>query len=184
MLPSACIFIFILWTFWPSQESFSIHLYFGCTLSSLFLIFSNLNPSWYHLPICSLVCLQFAFIMVSICRLLLLTASTHYISLQHATVLLSLLCLRPLPLDGTPTAVHLSVSVFTAPVLAGWPKSKSKLYYDRRLVGQSVLVSGTPFGSATNFSSFLELFLDSYWFNDVGRLLWREVGSVVLNWTY
>jgi hypothetical protein len=45
--------------------------------------------------------------------------------------------------------------------------SQVKLYYDRRSVGQSVLVSGTPFGPATNFSSFLELFLDSYCFNDV-----------------
>jgi hypothetical protein len=30
--------------------------------------------------------------------------------------------------------------------------------YDRRSVGQSVLVSGTPFGPATNFSSFLNYF--------------------------
>jgi hypothetical protein len=29
-----------------------------------------------------------------------------------------------------------------------------KLYYNRRSVGQSVLVSSTPFGPATNFSSF------------------------------
>jgi hypothetical protein len=46
---------------------------------------------------------------------------------------------------------------------------KLKLYYDRRSVGQSFLVSGTPFGPVTNFSSFLELFLDGFWFNDVGR---------------
>jgi hypothetical protein len=50
-----------------------------------------------------------------------------------------------------------------------WPRLKFKLYYDRPSVGQSVLVSGTPFGPATNFCSFLELFLYSYWFNDVGR---------------
>jgi hypothetical protein len=31
----------------------------------------------------------------------------------------------------------------------------------------------------TNFSFFLHLFLDNYWFNDVGRLLWQEVGSEV-----
>jgi hypothetical protein len=63
-------------------------------------------------------------------------------------------------------------------------KYSIKLYYDRRSVGQSVLVSGTPLGPATNFSSFLDLFLDSYWSNDVGRLLWREVGSVVLSWAH
>jgi hypothetical protein len=57
-----------------------------------------------------------------------------------------------------------------------------KLYYDRRSVGQSILMSDTPLGPATNFSFFLELFLDRYWFNDVGRLLWREVGSVVFSW--
>jgi hypothetical protein len=57
-----------------------------------------------------------------------------------------------------------------------------KLYDDRRSVGKSILMSGTLFGPATNFSPFLELFLDDFWFNDVGRLLWREVGSVVLSW--
>jgi hypothetical protein len=33
-----------------------------------------------------------------------------------------------------------------------WAKSKSKSHYDRQLVGQSVLVSGTHLGPATNFS--------------------------------
>jgi hypothetical protein len=32
---------------------------------------------------------------------------------------------------------------------------RSKLYYDRQSVGQSVLVSGTHLGPATNFSHFL-----------------------------
>jgi hypothetical protein len=59
--------------------------------------------------------------------------------------------------------------------------SHVKLYYDQRSVGQYVLVSGTPFGPATNFSSFYKLFLDSYTFNDARRPLWREVGSVVLS---
>jgi hypothetical protein len=54
----------------------------------------------------------------------------------------------------------------------------------RRSFGQSVLVSGTLFGPATNFSSFVELFLDGYWFNDVGRFLRREVASVVLSWAH
>jgi hypothetical protein len=38
-------------------------------------------------------------------------------------------------------------------------ESKSKLYYDRRSVGQSVLVSGTHLGSVTNFSFFLSLII-------------------------
>jgi hypothetical protein len=41
-----------------------------------------------------------------------------------------------------------------------------------------------PFRTCDQFSSFRKLFLDSYWFNDVGHLLWRAVGSVVLSWAY
>jgi hypothetical protein len=39
-----------------------------------------------------------------------------------------------------------------------------KLNYDRRSIGQSVLVSGTQMGLATNFSFFLKFSLDSYRF--------------------
>jgi hypothetical protein len=61
-------------------------------------------------------------------------------------------------------------------------KSKSKLYFDRQSVGQSVLVSGTHLGPATNFSlSLFDYFLDSFGFVDVGRPLWREVGSVLFS---
>jgi hypothetical protein len=42
-------------------------------------------------------------------------------------------------------------------------KSKSKLSYDRRSVGQSVLVSRTLSGSATNFSFLLEIFFRQLW---------------------
>jgi hypothetical protein len=66
--------------------------------------------------------------------------------------------------------------------LTGLAKSKSKLYYDRQSVGQSILVSGTHLGPATNFSpSLFLLFLDSFGFVDVGRPLWREVGSVLFS---
>jgi hypothetical protein len=59
---------------------------------------------------------------------------------------------------------------------------KSNLYYDRQSVLQSVLVSCTHLGRATNFShSRFDYFLDSCGFVDVGRPLWQEVGSVVLN---
>jgi hypothetical protein len=65
-------------------------------------------------------------------------------------------------------------------------QSKSKLHYDWRSVGQSVLVSGTHLGPATNLSPslFIYLFLDSCGFVDVGRLLWREVGSVVFRFCW
>jgi hypothetical protein len=38
-------------------------------------------------------------------------------------------------------------------------KSKSNLYYDRQSVGQSVLVSGTHLGPATNFSHIFSLII-------------------------
>jgi hypothetical protein len=59
-------------------------------------------------------------------------------------------------------------------------KIKSKLYYDRRSVGQSLLVSGTQLETTTNFlPSFLIIFI--HWFVDVGCPLWREVGPVVFS---
>jgi hypothetical protein len=63
-------------------------------------------------------------------------------------------------------------------------KSKSKSYYDRRSVGQSVLESGTYLGPATNFSPFLNLILGCYGFADMVRPLWREVGSVVFSYCW
>jgi hypothetical protein len=58
-------------------------------------------------------------------------------------------------------------------------KLKSKLYYGGHSVGQSALVSGNHLGPATNFShSLFDYFFDSFGFVDVGRPLWREVGSV------
>jgi hypothetical protein len=60
-------------------------------------------------------------------------------------------------------------------VLSNW-----KLFYHRQSVGQSVLVSGTHLGPATNFShSLFDYFLHSFGLVDVGRPLWREVGSVL-----
>jgi hypothetical protein len=48
----------------------------------------------------------------------------------------------------------------------------SKLHYDRQSVDQSVLVSGTHLGPATNFPhSLFDYFLDSFGFVDVGRPL-------------
>jgi hypothetical protein len=51
------------------------------------------------------------------------------------------------------------------PPVTGFPfcrlKLKSKLYYDRQSVGQSVLVSGTHPGPATNFPFSLKFPLDS-----------------------
>jgi hypothetical protein len=70
---------------------------------------------------------------------------------------------------------------FRAHVLAGWrpshTKSKSKLFYDRQSVGQSILVSSTHLGPKTRFL----LLSDSFRFVDVERLLSREAGSIVYN---
>jgi hypothetical protein len=57
--------------------------------------------------------------------------------------------------------------------------SKSKLYYDRQSVGQSVLASEAPISDPWPIFpilSFLLFFLDSFRFVDVGRPLWREIG--------
>jgi hypothetical protein len=54
-------------------------------------------------------------------------------------------------------------------------KKKSKLYYDRRSVGQSLLVSSPHFGPNTGFF----LLSGSCEFVDVGPPFWREDGSVV-----
>jgi hypothetical protein len=56
-----------------------------------------------------------------------------------------------------------------------WSKSKSKICYDRRSEGQSVLVSSTHLGLTTRFL----LLSDNCWFVDVGRSLRRENGSAV-----
>jgi hypothetical protein len=68
----------------------------------------------------------------------------------------------------------------SANVLTGWRIShnsaqiKSKLYYDRRSAGQSVLEQSTHLGLTTRSW----LLSDSYGLVLVGRPLWREVGSV------
>jgi hypothetical protein len=54
---------------------------------------------------------------------------------------------------------------------------KSKLCYDRRSVGQCVLISSPHLRPKTRFL----LLSDSCGFVDVGRPLWREDGSVVYN---
>jgi hypothetical protein len=60
-------------------------------------------------------------------------------------------------------------------------KSKSKLYYDRRSAGQSVLEQSTHSGLTTRSW----LLSDNCGFVDLGRPLWREDGSVLYNcyWT-
>jgi hypothetical protein len=56
-------------------------------------------------------------------------------------------------------------------------KSESKLCYDRRSVGQSILVSGSHLGPKTRFL----LLSDSCGFVDMGYPLWRKDESVVYN---
>jgi hypothetical protein len=55
--------------------------------------------------------------------------------------------------------------------------SKSKLCYDRRRVGQSMVVSSNHLGLMTRFV----LLSDCCGFVDVERSLWREDGSVIYN---
>jgi hypothetical protein len=55
--------------------------------------------------------------------------------------------------------------------------SEFELYYDRRSVGQSVLVSSPHLGLMTRFL----LLSDNCGFVDMGRPLWREDGSVFYN---
>jgi hypothetical protein len=61
--------------------------------------------------------------------------------------------------------------------LISWIKSKSKLYYDRRSAGQSVLGQSTHLGLTTRSW----LLSDSCGFVGLGRSLWREDGSAVCN---
>jgi hypothetical protein len=56
-------------------------------------------------------------------------------------------------------------------------KSKTKLCYDWRSVGQSILVSSTHLGLMTRFL----LLSDNCGFVDVGRSLWQENGSAIYN---
>jgi hypothetical protein len=61
-------------------------------------------------------------------------------------------------------------------------KVKSKLCYDWRSVDQSVLVSGTHLGPATNASpSLFSYLLDSYGLVADGRPFWRKVECVVFS---
>jgi hypothetical protein len=62
-------------------------------------------------------------------------------------------------------------------------KSKSKLYSDRRSVGQSILVSGTHLGLATNFSPSLFNYFKTV-AGLLGRSLLREVGSSVFSFCW
>jgi hypothetical protein len=68
--------------------------------------------------------------------------------------------------------IPLSIEKKKAHLPAGLVLPKSKTYYDRQSVGQSVLVSGTHLGPATNFSnSPFDYFLEIFGFVVVGGLL-------------
>jgi hypothetical protein len=58
-------------------------------------------------------------------------------------------------------------------------KSKSKSCYDRRTIGQFVLVSGHHLGSVTNCCFSLKFSLGSCGFVIMGLHFWREGGSVI-----
>jgi hypothetical protein len=73
------------------------------------------------------------------------------------------------------TAVYITQSYVGPPPMAIAMQSNPKLCYDRRSIGQSVLVSSTNLIPKTGFL----LLSDSCGFLDVGRFLWRDDGSVV-----
>jgi hypothetical protein len=81
-----------------------------------------------------------------------------------------------LPFSSPPTTCRVTVEVFD-PASTLLRQSVSQLYYDRRSVGQSVLVSSPHLGLMTRFL----LLSDNCGFVDMGRPLWREDGSVVYN---
>jgi hypothetical protein len=77
---------------------------------------------------------------------------------------------------ATPTKNMEQVTVdtyYTSQVAYSVPALKSKLYYDRRSVGQSVLVSGTHLGPSTNFPPSLF----NYFLTVAGLLLWGALSD-------
>jgi hypothetical protein len=74
-----------------------------------------------------------------------------------------------LPFSSPPTTRRVTVEVFDLSNL----KSKSKLHYDRRSTGQSVVEQSTHLGLTTRSW----LLSDSCGFVGLGRPLWREDGS-------
>jgi hypothetical protein len=104
----------------------------------------------------------------------------HTTSLNRLELGSSIICQLPTP-------ETLSIQFSSATAISSHLSSRSSaidcqfwvwvLCYDRRSVGQSVLVSSTHLGLTTNFL----LLLDSCGFVDVGHSLWREDGCVVYN---
>jgi hypothetical protein len=84
-------------------------------------------------------------------------------------------CITNLSLLSGSRTYLLYPSVFFCRILSSF--SKSKLYYDRRSAGQSVLEQSTHFGDYER-SWFLS---DSCGFVGLRRPLWREDGSAVCN---
>jgi hypothetical protein len=84
------------------------------------------------------------------------------------------------PFSSPPTTRRATVEVFnpasTRDAVISKSRSKSNLYYDRRSVGQSILVSSTHLGLKTRYIPS-----ESCGFVDVGRPLWREDGSGFYN---
>jgi hypothetical protein len=70
-----------------------------------------------------------------------------------------------------------TIQLWTLDTLETQLSSRSELYYDRRSVGQSVLVSSPHLGLMTRYL----LLLDSCGFVDMRRPLWWEDGSVDYN---
>jgi hypothetical protein len=109
--------------------------------------------------------------------------NTEAITSNHYEVFLPFLIQPPWPADSLISDLRRINSPILSPIWSSLRSSRlctnhcwvSELYYDRRSVGQSVLVSSTHLGLMTRFL----LLSDNCGFVDVGRPLWREVGSVL-----
>jgi hypothetical protein len=75
------------------------------------------------------------------------------------------------------TSLHTPLFWLPSQGLSRKSLSKSKLYYDRRSVGKSDLVSGTHLGPRPIFLILYLIIFRQLRFLEVERPLWREVGS-------
>jgi hypothetical protein len=134
------------------QFTRTCHNYFHSVVSSPVL--------WYRL-----LAADVSLLLVS--RTVLVPQSQQFLANSHSTNIFW----RRLTVDWISLHLSRTLSLYNSLLF----KSKSKLYYYRQSVGQSVLVSSTHLGPATNFfHSLFDYFFDSFGFVDVGLPLWRE----------
>jgi hypothetical protein len=124
-----------------------------------------------------------------VCNLLLLLVLASAVPLgseSHGTqdhILLSQFLRLPQP--GGPGPYIYVLQEQGGPDIKVKVKVKAKVILQLKSVGQSILMSGTHLGPATNFShSLFDYFLDSFGFVDVGLPVWWEVGSILFSFCW